>query len=136
MPILLAGTTEFVHIEQVSALFKFRLGQVVLYMACHLRVSNAPIIYKDLHACQQQRSGKRREKNASGSAKQALTSNKSTDTNIALNTIDCKRTMTIDHNNFIFTKFNVYYHRTQLNSLSLSLFQFHNITEIKRVKVN
>jgi putative copper export protein len=31
MPILLAGTTEFVHIEQVSALFKFRLGQVLLY---------------------------------------------------------------------------------------------------------
>jgi hypothetical protein len=31
MPILLAGTTEFVHIEQVSALFKFRLGQVSLY---------------------------------------------------------------------------------------------------------
>jgi hypothetical protein len=25
------------------------------------------------------------------------------------------------------TKFNVYYHRTQLNSLSLSLFQFHNM---------
>jgi hypothetical protein len=32
MPILLAGTTEFVHIEQVSALFKFRLGQVLLYI--------------------------------------------------------------------------------------------------------
>jgi hypothetical protein len=31
MPILLAGTIEFVHIEQVSALFKFRLGQVSLY---------------------------------------------------------------------------------------------------------
>jgi hypothetical protein len=31
MPILLAGTTEFVHIEQVSTLFKFRLGQVLLY---------------------------------------------------------------------------------------------------------
>jgi hypothetical protein len=32
MPILLAGTTEFVHIEQVSALVKFRLGQVLLYI--------------------------------------------------------------------------------------------------------
>jgi hypothetical protein len=31
MPILLAGTTEFFHIEQVSAFFKFRLGQVLLY---------------------------------------------------------------------------------------------------------
>jgi hypothetical protein len=35
MPILLAGTTEFVHIEQVSALFKFRLGQVLLYIYIH-----------------------------------------------------------------------------------------------------
>jgi putative copper export protein len=32
MPILLAGTIEIVHIEQVSALFTFRLGQVLLYM--------------------------------------------------------------------------------------------------------
>jgi hypothetical protein len=40
MPILLAGTTEFVHIEQVSALFKFRLGQVLLYMyMCRKSVS-------------------------------------------------------------------------------------------------
>jgi hypothetical protein len=31
MPILLAWTIEFVHIEQVSALFTFRLGQVLLY---------------------------------------------------------------------------------------------------------
>jgi hypothetical protein len=31
MPILLAGTIEFVHIEQISALFKFRLIQVSLY---------------------------------------------------------------------------------------------------------
>jgi putative copper export protein len=31
MPILLAGTIEIVHIEQVSALFTFRLGQVLLY---------------------------------------------------------------------------------------------------------
>jgi hypothetical protein len=31
MPILLAGTIEFVHIEQVSALFMFCLGQVLLY---------------------------------------------------------------------------------------------------------
>jgi hypothetical protein len=31
MPILLAGTIEFVHIDQVSALFTFRLGQVFLY---------------------------------------------------------------------------------------------------------
>jgi hypothetical protein len=31
MPILLAGTIEFVHIEQVSALFTFRLGQGLLY---------------------------------------------------------------------------------------------------------
>jgi hypothetical protein len=30
MPILLAGTIEFVHSEQVSALFTFRLGQVLL----------------------------------------------------------------------------------------------------------
>jgi hypothetical protein len=30
MPILLAGTIEFVHIEQVFALFTFRLGQVLL----------------------------------------------------------------------------------------------------------
>jgi hypothetical protein len=27
----MAGTTEFVHIEQVSALFTFRLEQVLLY---------------------------------------------------------------------------------------------------------
>jgi hypothetical protein len=32
MPILLAGTIEFVHIEQVSALFTFLLGQVLLCM--------------------------------------------------------------------------------------------------------
>jgi hypothetical protein len=31
MPILLAGTIEFVNIEQVSAFFTFRLGQVLLY---------------------------------------------------------------------------------------------------------
>jgi putative copper export protein len=31
MPIVLAGTIEFVHIERVSALFTFRLGQVLLY---------------------------------------------------------------------------------------------------------
>jgi hypothetical protein len=31
MPVLLAGTIEIVHIEQVSALFTFRLGQVLLY---------------------------------------------------------------------------------------------------------
>jgi putative copper export protein len=31
MPILLAGTIEFVHIEQVSALFTFSHGQVLLY---------------------------------------------------------------------------------------------------------
>jgi hypothetical protein len=29
MPTLLAGTTEFVYTEQVSALFTFRLGQVL-----------------------------------------------------------------------------------------------------------
>jgi hypothetical protein len=29
MPILLAGTVEFVHIEQVSALLTFRLGQAL-----------------------------------------------------------------------------------------------------------
>jgi hypothetical protein len=34
MPILLAGTIEIVHIEQVSALFTFRLGQVLLYIYC------------------------------------------------------------------------------------------------------
>jgi hypothetical protein len=32
MPILLARTIEFVHIEPVSALFTFRLGQVLLYI--------------------------------------------------------------------------------------------------------
>jgi hypothetical protein len=32
MPILLAGTMEFVHIEHVSALFMFRLGQVLLHL--------------------------------------------------------------------------------------------------------
>jgi putative copper export protein len=31
MRILLVGTTVFVHIEQVSAVFTFRLGQVLLY---------------------------------------------------------------------------------------------------------
>jgi hypothetical protein len=31
MSILLAGTIEFVHTEQVSTLFTFRLGQVLLY---------------------------------------------------------------------------------------------------------
>jgi hypothetical protein len=31
MPILLAGTLEFVHIEQVSTLFTFCLGQILLY---------------------------------------------------------------------------------------------------------
>jgi hypothetical protein len=31
MPILLAWSIEFVHIEQVSASFTFRLGQVLLY---------------------------------------------------------------------------------------------------------
>jgi hypothetical protein len=33
MPILLAGTIEIIHIEQVSALFTFHLGQVLLYIA-------------------------------------------------------------------------------------------------------
>jgi hypothetical protein len=32
MPILQAGTIEFVHTEQVSALFTFHLGQVLLYI--------------------------------------------------------------------------------------------------------
>jgi hypothetical protein len=32
MPILLAGTIEFVHIDQVSALFTFCFGHVLLYM--------------------------------------------------------------------------------------------------------
>jgi hypothetical protein len=32
MPILVAGTIDIVHIEQVSALFTFRLGQVLLYL--------------------------------------------------------------------------------------------------------
>jgi hypothetical protein len=32
MLILLAGTIEIVHIEQVFALFTFRLGQVLLYI--------------------------------------------------------------------------------------------------------
>jgi hypothetical protein len=31
MHIRLAGTIEFVHIEQISALFTLRLGQVLLY---------------------------------------------------------------------------------------------------------
>jgi hypothetical protein len=42
MPILRAGTIEFVHIEQVSALFTFRLGQLLLYIqnetACHVTI--------------------------------------------------------------------------------------------------
>jgi hypothetical protein len=32
MPILMAGTIEFVHVEQVSALFRLRHGQVLLYL--------------------------------------------------------------------------------------------------------
>jgi hypothetical protein len=32
MPILLAGTIEFVHIGQYSALFTFLLGQALLYL--------------------------------------------------------------------------------------------------------
>jgi Flp pilus assembly protein TadB len=32
MPILLARTIEFVHIEQVSTLFTFRLGKALLYI--------------------------------------------------------------------------------------------------------
>jgi hypothetical protein len=31
MPILLAVTVEFVHIEEVSVFFMFRLGQVLLF---------------------------------------------------------------------------------------------------------
>jgi hypothetical protein len=31
MPILLGGTIEFAHIEQVSSLFTFRFEQVLLY---------------------------------------------------------------------------------------------------------
>jgi hypothetical protein len=41
MPILLAGTIEIVHIEQVSALFTFRLGQVLLYLRPIFRVHPA-----------------------------------------------------------------------------------------------
>jgi hypothetical protein len=37
MPILLAEAIEFLHTKQVSALFMFRLGQILLYMyvLCH-----------------------------------------------------------------------------------------------------
>jgi hypothetical protein len=38
MPILLAGTIEIVHIEQVSALFTFRLGQVLLYIYIYIYI--------------------------------------------------------------------------------------------------
>jgi hypothetical protein len=47
MPILLAGTTEFVRIEQVSALFKFRLGQVLLYI--HTRTRACTRIYMRIY---------------------------------------------------------------------------------------
>jgi hypothetical protein len=36
MPILLAGTIEIVHIEQIPALFTFRLGQVLLYIYIYI----------------------------------------------------------------------------------------------------
>jgi hypothetical protein len=45
--ILLAGTIEFVHIEQISALFKFHLTQVLLYLHIQkglLKEANANII--------------------------------------------------------------------------------------------
>jgi hypothetical protein len=47
MPILLAGTTEFVHIEQVSTLFKFPLGQVLLYMI----YGKQELYFLELFAC-------------------------------------------------------------------------------------
>jgi hypothetical protein len=45
MPILLVGTIEFVHIEQVSALFKFRLGEVSLY---HVHFCNSVTVLHQL----------------------------------------------------------------------------------------
>jgi hypothetical protein len=38
MHILLDGTIEFIHIEQVSALFTFRLGQVLLYFCSFINI--------------------------------------------------------------------------------------------------
>jgi hypothetical protein len=49
MPILLAGTLEIVHIEQVSALFTFRLGQVVLYYHSFLSLNFEIICSKLLY---------------------------------------------------------------------------------------
>jgi hypothetical protein len=43
MPILLAGTIKFVHIEQVSALFKYRLGQVSLYYTTAIQIFNTQV---------------------------------------------------------------------------------------------
>jgi hypothetical protein len=42
MPTLLAGTIEFVHIEQVSALFKFRLGQ---FYCQSLKILRKPVAF-------------------------------------------------------------------------------------------
>jgi hypothetical protein len=44
MPILLAETIECVHIEQVSALFTFRLGQVLLYIKVRVFSVDATLI--------------------------------------------------------------------------------------------
>jgi hypothetical protein len=44
MPILLAGSIEIVHIEQVSALFTFRLGQVLLYIELAARDNRQGVV--------------------------------------------------------------------------------------------
>jgi hypothetical protein len=43
MPILSAETKEFVHIQQVFALFTFRLGQVLLYYGKDMKSSSLHI---------------------------------------------------------------------------------------------
>jgi hypothetical protein len=47
MPILLAGTIEFVHIEQISTLLKFRIIQVSLYMGT--TGTNQNLIHGDIN---------------------------------------------------------------------------------------
>jgi hypothetical protein len=47
MPILLAGTIEFVHIEQVSTLSTFLFEQVLLYFANLTAVSGTSAIIFD-----------------------------------------------------------------------------------------
>jgi hypothetical protein len=46
MTILLAGTKEFVHIEQVSALFTFCLGKVLLHIELPRDIAEENIVHK------------------------------------------------------------------------------------------